>query len=132
MRKLLIALIVLMPITASAGNTTKVDELQAAEEDICIAQAEYSEAKTLFYSETSGMVDMNSPQARLATDYKRKRLRYGQLLQRYYQKYGKQFDGFCTASGSVYHLTEAEKEAISRATTIPPTTVDPTASRDTK
>lgn len=115
MWKLLIALIVLLPITASAGNNGKVEELKAAEEDICMAQAEYSEAKTLFYSETSGMVDMNSPEARYYRDYQRKRLRYGQLLQRFAQQFGKQFDAICTASGKVYRPTKAEKEALDRA-----------------
>ncbi|UFS69466.1 hypothetical protein LPW11_16390 [Geomonas sp. RF6] len=119
MRRLVIGLIILVPVMAWGGNTSKTDEQQAAEEDICVAKAEYADAKNLFYTQTSGMVDMNSYQAQYLMDYKRKRLHYGQLLQRYSKKFGREFDGICTASGKVYHPTEAEKEAIRRAMTPP-------------
>lgn len=115
MRRLLIGLIMLAPVAAWGGNASKADGQQAAEEDICMAKAEYAEAKNVFYSETNGMVDMNSYQARYLNDYKRKRLRYGQLLQRYSKEYGKEFDGICTVNGVVYHPTKAEKEAVDRA-----------------
>lgn len=116
MRKtLLIALFVMMPMTAWGGDASKVNEQKIAEEDICMAQAEYSEAKDAFYSRTGGMTDMNSNQARYATDYKRKRLRYGQVLQRFSQQNGKEFDGICTRSGQVMHIKNATPAARAKA-----------------